>query len=649
MPRLLLIVVVLAALGGAGWLLGLFDPAAVPGRGDPEDPQDRVESPDEKEKAVPGGQAPIEVAPFVPPDSPGELQAPAAQPSSVVLKGRVVAVGEGVPDVVLALHFDNSSHGRVHQTGELAASETSDAEGNFLFDAVPAGTRLILRAIHPEYQLVEVKDIHSKTPASLNQVIELAPGFTIAGNVGHVQGFPVNDARVTVYDLQIQAYEPEGQAERVAITDDDGNFLLTGIRPGMKQLVASHPILKTDVGKPFHLTGSMAGQRFTLIDGVEISGIVRDRLTMAPVPGARVLARQAGAQGTPGVAMRVLEAACDEEGNYTMTGLGRVSYELWARCDGYLVGTRATVQAPVAGLALDLVPGGEIAGVVNDKTAGGPVGGGDIFITANPNMVVPTRAYQSAIDSQGRFRFTGVPEGSFHLVVRVPGFAEAVHPAIPVQAGSRILDVAVEVGGGTLVEGRVVNEAGDPVEGAVVRFSRDAAVPGDPLGAFLGPIMREGAPAASGRTDPDGYYRVPGLSEGRWTMDVSHPRYASRAPSSVAVAGNPDRMEGPTVVLTVAGSIAGVVWTEGAPDSKARVSVIDQNGRPVGAEASTDQEGRFLFEGLSPGTYSVRVTMRRGAVDIGGLFAAAAGRGTATGVVVRAGQTAELTLKAEEK
>ncbi|HMS15970.1 MAG TPA: carboxypeptidase-like regulatory domain-containing protein [Planctomycetota bacterium] len=633
---------ILLLVAGA-WFMGLLDqgdttnsdPLSETGQNARQSPAPIPQTPEE-------GARPIEVKPFVSPVQPAPAEATAK--TGAGLHVRVILSGLGLPEVPLFLHRDHAPEGRIHQLGDLVATGATNADGEFTFSPIPDRERMILRVSHPEHENVEIRGISSLQPSSLKQVVELTAGFAIEGTVRHAQGFPVNGVTVKAYDLQVQAFNPEDQLERAAVTDDEGRYRLSGMKAGMKQLVAYHPDLKTEFGKTSHFKKETKEQNFTMSEGVSVSGVVRNRLTGDLIPKAKVMGRIAGAQAGTGLGQRVLECECDEEGRFVLPGLGRGTYEFWARHDHYLVGSRATVSAPLDGLGLDLVPGGEVFGVVRDGATGKLVTNGAVYLTSNPSIVMPTRAYHRTLGPDGAFHFYGVPEGSMHLVARVPGFAEATQGPLTIYAGTKLSDVVIDLGQGTAVVGKVMSEASLPVAGAEVRITRDLASSGDAMAAFLGPLMRESASTMKATTDAQGNYRAVGLTEGRFTIEVAHPDFAARESGSIVVPAGATEVQANAVILVQAGGIAGIVLTDGSPDSKARVSIIGSNGKPATPEVATDGNGRFQVKGLMPGTYTLRVTQRRGAVDLGSILFQAADTNPERCQVL-AGSVTEVELK----
>jgi protocatechuate 3,4-dioxygenase beta subunit len=122
-------------------------------------------------------------------------------------------------------------------------------------------------------------------------------------------------------------------------------------------------------------------------------------------------------------------------------------------------------------------------------------------------------------DANGRYRFAGLPSGSYRVQVEKPGFVSleygAKSPAVPPSAialaarQSFIADFALPRG--AALEGTVTNESGEPLIGAAIWADRL-----DDSGG-----TRQGVPARQGLTDDLGHYRVHSLPPGDYLVRAS--------------------------------------------------------------------------------------------------------------------------------
>ncbi len=174
--------------------------------------------------------------------------------------------------------------------------------------------------------------------------------------------------------------------------------------------------------------------------------------------------------------------------------------------------------------------------------------------------------------------------------------------------------------------GRVVNEEGAPIEGALVQVARG----GEPVfRAFIRSLEGEGGV----RTGRDGSFRATRLAPGEnQRLDVRHDEYEERAIGGLSLTAGATR-SGVTVILRRGLSVRGVVKDEdGRPLAGAEVSLSSSRtvraGRggvqmsfigPGGqVRRETGVDGRFEFRGLKAGDYTVsarRPGFARASVD----------------------------------
>ncbi|HUW55240.1 MAG TPA: carboxypeptidase-like regulatory domain-containing protein [Planctomycetota bacterium] len=208
-------------------------------------------------------------------------------------------------------------------------------------------------------------------------------------------------------------------------------------------------------------------------------------------------------------------------------------------------------------------------------------------------------------DAKGVYRFTRLLSGSYGIHSVVPPRGTGLVPMPEswrahggVQVPSKQaegLDFTLKPGCG--IRGRVLDEAGKPVEGAEVSASRAAA-------AIDGPAVyeRTGNFSDGITTDADGRYTLEGLSPETYQVSAAGPENSDLAPSH-PVPGL--RVEvGKTlacqdIVLVKGGTLEGkVTGADGKPVPGVRV----QYGHRM---TETDEAGHCRFEGLPTGTSDV--------------------------------------------
>lgn len=309
----------------------------------------------------------------------------------------------------------------------------------------------------------------------------------------------------------------------------------------------------------------------------------------------------------------------------------------------------------VAGFSLSVVvrpawaqegAGAAVEGVVVQRPAGEPVpratvtliragsgappepgfaGGQRAFRAGPPGSAPPEVTVLTETD--GSFRFESVPHGEYLIQVRKPGMFSGrrgsgrTPPRIRVTAGAPVRGLRLELIPQAVIAGRVLDEAGEPVQGARVNALRRVFTHMDSR------IIESATPAT---TDDRGEFRLTGLHPGWYLVG------ATVTVAALAQGGNRTRLEAPVfypdamgpdaaqLVQVAAGQVVSGIEIRCRPIPARRVSgrVLHADGSPAqgfvilprpvlpgglygalsGARAHTSS-GSFAIGGLPPGRY----------------------------------------------
>jgi protocatechuate 3,4-dioxygenase beta subunit len=235
-----------------------------------------------------------------------------------------------------------------------------------------------------------------------------------------------------------------------------------------------------------------------------------------------------------------------------------------------------------------------------------PVAGARVGVTLS------VQEFAATSDAQGRYLLEGLPRGTFHLVASSDTAGAFVElPGLTLKADEdRELDL--ELVSASSIEGTVVDERGAPLSGALVVFTNEAK---DDEGRDT--------------TSADGHFRCTQMLGGSaYTPEVflsGRPGVAAKpvgALPSVMVRDGDAHVEGVRLQVKVEKlPLAGrVVDASGAPvpDAKVRAQSVEPGERAVFsawqplAQAFSDAQGRFSFEGLSSGSWAVQARSPQG-------------------------------------
>jgi hypothetical protein len=285
-------------------------------------------------------------------------------------------------------------------------------------------------------------------------------------------------------------------------------------------------------------------------------------------------------------------------------------------------------QAPQQAPPRDAKPavtatGGTIAGRVVDADTGAPIDGAvvSIVLVQSSGRPAPVEA-----DERGVFRVTELAAGDYRVTVSAPEHrpthlskvwnvdpnpTASLRASLQLKAGEARDDIVVRLDRALAIEGRVVDEFGEPMADARVTVERREGV-----GAFS---------ASQPATDDRGLFRVYGLSTGVYRVCASpaftadpgllrgaegevaeRPYVETCGPRVVLKAGNV-----PHVALTlsrvVGYSVSGRVSSESGRE-RLDVSVSRADGDGGRSFNASVKDGVFVVHGVPPGQYTVRAT-----------------------------------------
>jgi protocatechuate 3,4-dioxygenase beta subunit len=269
------------------------------------------------------------------------------------------------------------------------------------------------------------------------------------------------------------------------------------------------------------------------------------------------------------------------------------------------------VAPPVEGLILDagarrafgiqLAKGWTLAGQVMDAHTGRPIRDAEVTI-ATGVLGLHTRRTQS--NERGRFELAGIVGDEHSLYVGADGYVAAG----PLRHSAAEESMTVRLERASTIEGRIVDERGWAIEGALVRAFGEghlrAAVSGtsDSLGVTSGPVPPISA-AGSGAlafvqqvaTGRDGAFVLPNLRPGPYTIAASHDDFAPAESERLQVRPGATRSD-VDIVMRSGAELAGRVVDE-------RGSGLE--GIPIELRAPTERLPRMSVT-ASDGSFSFR-------------------------------------------
>ncbi|AKS41484.1 MSCRAMM family protein [Wenzhouxiangella marina] len=554
--------------------------------------------------------------------------------------------------------------------GAVAFEATSDANGEFQFEALAAGDYHLVTRDTPGY----VDQTLGGTPCpsacdglngsvvtitagstSAGNVLDLAPGASVSGNV-LAGGSPAVGAIAQVYNASgVPVYQqptnPSGNYEIDQLPDGDF-FVRIGNVPGhVSQLWDDNncsgycDILNGDA---VTIAGSVSvgSINFNLPAGGAISGQVTDG--SSPLAVVEVVAYDLSGF----IAGR---AQTDAAGNYSIGGLENGSYRLRTTNTGGFVdqvyggSSCSPLPCPLAGGSTVAVAGASVPGIDFALTAGGSISGSATDQFGNPLISGTARLLDengieldSVAISSGIWRFDGLADGSYFVLIENDlGLIDELFAGVPCPGGAcdiPALGTPITLGGGRVVGRGASSGIGLALSrGASLSGRLTDAQSGSPIvGATVYVRTLDGRVAASGVTDGLGDYRTDGsLPDGQYYVstasgtqrgvddnyinelypDVDCPLDCDLSLGTIVDLNGID-VGGFDFALDKGAGVAGHVRNaDNQPLVQVEVLFFDGQGRAVGS-ARSDSLGFYRVSGLPAGDYFAHTRNVLGLADV---------------------------------
>ncbi len=553
---------------------------------------------------------------------------------------------------VSVVNIENSVHsdgGAIVITGGSSIvkerTAATDREGYFRVRGVEPG-RCRLSVSHDSYpscsgsELVVEKGRDTASPPVL-----LKRGYIISGFIRDEDGNPLEGIYVSAGRNKSMNVIEIGSGfrfftPRESRTGKDGSFLIEGLDEGVFELTASG-----GVWFPESHSGVEAGEEgvtFVLRKGGSVFGRLTDSKTGDPLDGFDLRVNRARfGIAFNGTIYRGRDAAdrigtgVDPRGAYLVEGVDSEGIDLRFSADGYAE-TRISNIAAAPGEKREtdaaLNPEARISGTVLDPS-GDPVAEATVLLeplvkdpalppgvrkrmirNSDENDGIPEitsgltvrKTQRSVTGRDGKFDLRGVPEGDYELKAVHQIYVESPpREIVGLESGDRKEDLKLTLRAGGGIEGTVYGKDGKPASGMKVR-----AV------ALFGEGLEEVV-----TSNVDGKYAFKGLEPGFYSVLLKKGHDESSSFMMVFSGSEPVDPGGIRVaveegdVATVdlrdlpEGSVAGYVREAGKGAAGVEVQLHKPDGMSFMAlkTVHTDEDGRYLMDGIGPGDYNVRL------------------------------------------
>lgn len=233
---------------------------------------------------------------------------------------------------------------------------------------------------------------------------------------------------------------------------------------------------------------------------------------------------------------------------------------------------------------------GNLEGQICNRHTGSLITDGEVILALPDGELMITQT-----NDEGRFLLTGIPQGEHVVTIRGEGFQRSFLVTIE-GGGTFTLDLAEDC------------ETPSATDGSIVGSFCNPATLDNLIGADVLVSAEDTGETWSDLTDTAGEFLVAGLPPGEYTVEVSHADYSftefdvevTAGAVEVVIDSNSEcgerpqfgRIEGQICDLDAGGRFVGDV------DLIQGVTVVEST--------VSDSDGRFAFNAIEPGTYSVR-------------------------------------------
>ena len=506
-----------------------------------------------------------------------------------ILSGRVLAADSGEPIASATI---------VRQGGEELAR--TDEKGAFEVRKLDRGDHRDLEVHHDDHVPSSLDPVTLESGGRIDGIeVRLERGLRVEGRVRTADGgAPVVGARV---NASLSGNRPE--IRRSTLTGQDGSFVFSGLREGKYTVMIraeEYVPLRSSPQAP----GTLVDWTFTIQRGGSIGGRVLDP-DGHPLAGIDVhpsCGKEASSEVKEALDEKLKNYTCvtDHRGRYRIAGLPPDD-----RYSLLFMDPRRTYMPDLVG-GLRVVSGEEVkledvqfqrgkvmSGRVLDAS-GAPVPGADVGAFFLRDDAALERMYKAELEQvegspflapfaapplpqartgeSGEYRLEALLPGRYEIWVHVMGRVTPSPRAISIGDEAVLDGIDFVLPSGGTVSGRVVDEAGNPLEGAeITGFS----------GMALGPL-------ATAHTDASGRFELGGLAARRTSIMARKPGFALR-PLEADVPS-----EGHIVVLPAMGAVWGrleLASGEGTPPiCEIRLDPLLQ----LRTEGTSDSTGRFV-------------------------------------------------------
>lgn len=482
----------------------------------------------------------------------------------------------------------------------LRTEALSGADGSFTISGLLVANPVQLSATKVAYATAPMEPI-LVPPEGIDglRLVLVKQDAALTGQVVDGHGQPLR-AQVDVYSEAV-GERARGQNTK---TDAEGRFVFPALSAGSYGL---RVWVEYRGGHYHRVLGNVQlrpGERrenviltFDLGEGLSIRGRVLDQ-DGKPVAGAEAMTSLPKGEGV----MEMVTSATDAQGNYELAGLPQGEYQVGVNHRTlYAEESYANVPAGSEGVDFVLYPKPRVAGRVLDSKTGNPIQG--------CRLRDQTRE-QAVSGAQGDFEWYLARPGLLDIAAEMPGYASHTQ-RLDLMDGQSAEDLVIRLEpGGVILEGEVMDQAGNPVAGAQIR---------EGIYDVFHPSFMAGAGGLA-VSDGEGRFSIETGADRLVTVSALHPNYA---PAAGIIEDASEGVRRVQLIMTSSSAVEGHVRLDGRPLEGAVVELYDENSS-IDTSAVTDQTGYYQRIGIPEGRYRVELDLSELGISVAPLTGAQA-------------------------
>jgi len=561
-------------------------------------------------------------------EAPAEVEAEEPGVSNPMLGNRLVGTvyddaGKPLPNAEVKLSRDPFSGEALSMQWFLGKKPTgqfervvTNAQGVYTFVGIEPASDYFLYVDHDRFRPSQEDLVFVGEEGEFGGPdVHMVPGASLSVYVTDVGNNAVPDAHLYLDSAYMMGEEQDSPDRMVGVSDETGFFEFKNVGPGARNLSVLADGYGMTVQHNLQFDGS-PGEKlehtFVLEPGQPIAGRVfgpEDE----PVVGAKIMAmkysNQTSSRG---------DAVTNENGEFIINDLAQGSFNLSVQADGYRVARHNRVQVGDVNVLVEMIKLACVGGRVTDSN-GQPltnftvvalraspqnVRGGDTGPPIYENTEVKAKVDES---SDGTYELCGLNPGTFVLKVRSKGLAPRLSEPFQITEGAPLPNVAVRLSEGGTIKGRLVDDEGAPVAGA--RLSTHDDEHGTNLDPFLGGLVDTSTTLRKGKTDAEGYFELNLLNEGRYRLEIEHPRFSKEMLTAIVVVEGGTADLG-TIKIKSGGVVQGTVRdSSGGLVARGFVRLFrtDQD-ETFSYQVRTDADGNYSIPHVKAGSYKLSAT-----------------------------------------